>query len=169
MILQPHIDGAWPAAGIDKETGEYLHEWVCCSSRRLLIEANALHPAHRQQTTRFGRVLRSLSTSTRTSTTLPPHHQFQAQLRFSSHRPTRSARFSRSASRPYKAPSWSSRTEMRVDPFSMKGRRSAMVAGKLSSERISCMRPKDLGNSLRAKTRSASWWAEQGRATVSTR
>jgi hypothetical protein len=23
---QPHIDGAWPAAGIDKESGEYLHE-----------------------------------------------------------------------------------------------------------------------------------------------
>jgi len=23
---QPHIDGAWPAAGTDAETGEYLHE-----------------------------------------------------------------------------------------------------------------------------------------------
>lgn len=25
-FAQPHIDGAWPAAGVDKETGEYLHE-----------------------------------------------------------------------------------------------------------------------------------------------
>jgi hypothetical protein len=23
---QPHIDGAWPAAGLDSKTGEYLHE-----------------------------------------------------------------------------------------------------------------------------------------------
>lgn len=26
QLYRPHIDGAWPAAGIDAETGEYLHE-----------------------------------------------------------------------------------------------------------------------------------------------
>jgi hypothetical protein len=26
--VQPHIDGAWPAAGLDPKTGEYLHEYV---------------------------------------------------------------------------------------------------------------------------------------------
>lgn len=26
QLYRPHIDGAWPAAGLDKETGEYLHE-----------------------------------------------------------------------------------------------------------------------------------------------
>jgi hypothetical protein len=26
LCAQPHIDGAWPAAGIDRDTGEYLHE-----------------------------------------------------------------------------------------------------------------------------------------------
>jgi hypothetical protein len=27
-MAQPHIDGAWPAAGLDEKTGEYLHEYV---------------------------------------------------------------------------------------------------------------------------------------------
>lgn len=26
QLYRPHIDGAWPAAGLDPETGEYLHE-----------------------------------------------------------------------------------------------------------------------------------------------
>lgn len=26
QLYRPHIDGAWPAAGLDKETGEYLHD-----------------------------------------------------------------------------------------------------------------------------------------------
>ncbi|ORY30191.1 hypothetical protein BCR39DRAFT_529889 [Naematelia encephala] len=26
QVYRPHIDGAWPAAGLDKETGEYLHD-----------------------------------------------------------------------------------------------------------------------------------------------
>lgn len=25
-IYRPHIDGAWPASGIDKTTGEYLYD-----------------------------------------------------------------------------------------------------------------------------------------------
>ncbi|GHJ86118.1 hypothetical protein NliqN6_2520 [Naganishia liquefaciens] len=26
QVYRPHIDGAWPAAGVDKDTGEYLHD-----------------------------------------------------------------------------------------------------------------------------------------------
>ncbi len=36
-ISQPHIDGAWPAAGIDPNTGEYVHEWVALAVFRMAM------------------------------------------------------------------------------------------------------------------------------------